>query len=566
MGKLKKTSQASFQRAALQPLSFVTYSTAWVRLIFLVLLGGLSVSLVLAIAWGLVNRTRVYRLTLAAGDVNGESYILSKAIEQVVETYHSNIEIEVQATGGTSDNIARLERGEAQLATAQADVAAGPSARTIAVLYQDLFQLVVKENSGIEEFVQLRGTRIGLPQEGGQFRSFLEVADHYGLSQSDFIFVGENDQAASEAFRQNQVTAVFRVRAPGNRAILDLVQQHDGRILPIGQAEAMRIKHPAFEPAVIPQGAYKGSPPPMPTEDLPTIAVDRTLLVSDRVNRQVVQDITATINNRRQEVADAIPESAGEVKPLVASIDRPTTTGGTGVPLHAGAIAFYERDQPSFVQENADFLAFLLTVTLLLGSWFVELKSWIERGKKEVADDYVTSALEAMKEDGGNLNEKQKQLDQTFAQAADALIAERISQESFRTFNEAYKTAREAIERRKQVAQQSQREISDGYIGDLIALMQDNQRSNDIIQKDLDRIFRKASTALVEGKISQESFRTFVEAYNATRVAIAHKTFSPQHSSTSATVAPVTIAPGTIMPVTVAPGTVAPGAITPQEP
>jgi uncharacterized protein len=223
------------------------------------------------------------------------------------------------------------------------------------------------------------------------------------------------------------------------------------------------------------------------------------------------------------------------------------------------------------VQENADFLAFLLTLTLLLGSWLIELKSWIERGKKEVADDYVTSALEAMKEDGGDLNEKQKQLDQTFAQAADALIAERISQESFRTFNEAYKTAREAIERRKQAAQQSQREISDGYIGDLIALMQDNQRSSDVIQKDLDRIFRKASTALVEGKISQESFRTFVEAYNAIRVAIAHKTFLPQQASAPVTVAPVTIAPGTVMPGTVAPGTiapatVAPGTIIPQEP
>jgi len=556
MSKPKRTSQPALRRAAFQPLSVVTYSTAWVRLIFLVFLGGLSVSLVLAIAWGIVNRTRVHRLTLAAGDVNGESYILSKAIEQVVETYHPNIEIEVQATGGTSDNIARLERGEVQLATAQADVAAGPSARTIAVLYQDLFQLVVKDNSGIEEFVQLQGTRIGLPQEGGQFRSFLEIADHYGLEREDFEFVGENDQAASQAFEQNQVTAVFRVRAPGNQAILDLVQQHDGRILPIGQAEAMRIKHPAFEPAVIPEGAYKGSPPPMPTEDLPTIAVDRTLLVSDRLNRQVVQEITATINDRRQEIAEAIPESSSEVKPLVASIDRPTATGGTGVPLHPGAIAFYERDEPSFVQEYADFLALLLTITLLLGSWVLQLKSWIERGKKEVADDYVTSALEAMKEDGGNLDEKQKQLDHTFAQAADALIAERISQESFRTFNEAYKTAREAIERRKQVAQQSQREISDGYIGDLIALMQDNQRSRDVIQKDLDRIFRKASTALVEGKISQESFRTFVEAYNATRVAIAHKTFSPQQPSS-----PITIAPGTI-----APGTIAPGTIIPQEP
>ncbi|GAA6623822.1 hypothetical protein [Scytonema sp. NUACC26] len=49
-----------------------------------------------------------------------------------------------------------------------------------------------------------------------------------------------------------------------------------------------------------------------------------------------------------------------------------------------------------------------------------------------------------------NLANAQQQLDEIFMKAAKALVEEQISQESFRTFNEAYKTVREVLERNLQ--------------------------------------------------------------------------------------------------------------------
>ena len=446
-----------------------------VRQIALLILGGLSLGLLLWLALSAFSSTRVYRLKLAAGDPKGESYILSQAMAQAVNQEHPKIQIEVVSTGGTSDNLKMMKDSQAQLATAQADVAAPISARSVAVLYPDLFQLVVQDESNIKQFTDLAGRKIGLQQGGGQFKSFLEVADHYGLQKTDFIFVGNSDQEADQAFQQKQVAAVFRVRAAGNRSVSDLVQQYQGRLVAIDQGEAMRIKHPAFQANQIPQGAYRGNPP-VPDRNLDTVAVERLLLAGETVPDEVVRNITEVINERRQQIADQIAPENETVKPLVANIADPRRAGSRDVPLHPGALAYYERDRPSFIQENADFVGLLLTLGLLGGSWLWQFKNWLERRKKDYADLYIKRTLDVMKASAAP-ELKQQDLDRVFREAGSDLVNEKISQESFRTFNEAYKTVRETIESEKLLSLQDQREQSAGYIRSLIHLMQDKQRS-----------------------------------------------------------------------------------------
>lgn len=65
-------------------------------------------------------------------------------------------------TGGTVENIDLLAAAKVQLATAQADVPSGSLARSIAVLYRDLFLLIVKKNSEIHNFVDLKGKQVRL--------------------------------------------------------------------------------------------------------------------------------------------------------------------------------------------------------------------------------------------------------------------------------------------------------------------------------------------------------------------------------------------------------------------
>jgi TRAP-type uncharacterized transport system substrate-binding protein len=115
----------------------------------------------------------------------------------------------------------------------------------VAVLYDDTFQLLVAKESSFQSFVDLKARRIALAQSGGQYQSFLHVADHFGFHPDDFQFVGASDQAAGDAFLHGQADAIFRVRAIGDPSIQQLVQSGRVRFLPIAHAAAMKIKYPA---------------------------------------------------------------------------------------------------------------------------------------------------------------------------------------------------------------------------------------------------------------------------------------------------------------------------------
>jgi uncharacterized protein len=223
-------------------------------------LAAVSVTLIggLAIAWW--QRSRTEHLTLAAGASSGESYILGNALKTVVERHYPKIRMTLLETGGTVENLSMLQDGRAQLATAQADIPAGLKARSVAVLYDDTFQLLVPKQSQSKSLVDLEGKRIALAQSGGQFQSFLHVADHFGLHEADFQFVGTSDEDASAAFLNGRADALFRVRAIDDPSIQRLVQSGKAGFLPLEHAAAMKIKYPAFEAALIPIGDLLGKP------------------------------------------------------------------------------------------------------------------------------------------------------------------------------------------------------------------------------------------------------------------------------------------------------------------
>jgi hypothetical protein len=117
----------------------------------------------------------------------------------------------------------------------------------VAILYDDAFQLLVPVDSAAHKMVDLRGKRIALAQTGGQFQSFLRVAEHFGLHEADFQFVGKTEAESDRVFLSGGADAIFRVRAIGNPSIRQLVQTGKVRFLPIDHAAAMRIDHPAFQ-------------------------------------------------------------------------------------------------------------------------------------------------------------------------------------------------------------------------------------------------------------------------------------------------------------------------------
>jgi TRAP transporter TAXI family solute receptor len=413
----------------------------------------LSLGLVGGLAIALWQGSKTESLTLAAGESSGESYLLGHALKTVVERHYPRIRITLLETDGTVENLKMLEDGRAQLAAAQSDMPAGPRARSVAVLYDDTFQLLVPQNSQVQSLAGLQGRRIALAQSGGQFQSFLHVADHFGLHQADFQFVGTSDETAGYAFLNGGADAIFRVRALGDPSIQQLVQSGKARFLPIEHAAAMRIKYPAFEAALIPEGAYLGNPP-VPAQDFPTVAVERTLLARDNANATAVRAVTETLIERRQEVMQAIPASMTEVRLLLVQTRRPEPKIGLGPVLHPGALSFYDKDKPSFLLAHADYVGLILTVGLMAGSWIWELKRWMQRQQKDKADQYsnrVVALISGVQDVTSleTLDAAWRELLKILTEAVRDLDGDTLSEESFNSFRAILEIGLEVTKERR---------------------------------------------------------------------------------------------------------------------
>ena len=398
----------------------------------------------IAVGMWLLRGAETHSVILAAGPASGEGFEVALAIADVVERHHPDINVKVAETLGSGHNMELLDAGAVDLATLQADARTSPRARIIAVLFTDVFQLIVREESDIRNVADLVGRKIAIPLPGGgQHDSFWYLLTHYGLTADDLTALPMTPAAANWAMVAGAVDGVFRVRSPGTPSVLGLTQSVPSRLVPITQAAAMRIRQPALDVGTVPAGSYRGHPP-LPPSDLASVGVQRLLVASENLDRHVASAITATLFERRRALVAATP--------LAGFITPPATGGGTFLPVHEGAASFYDRDSPSFLQENAELIALFVTIALLLASGILQLGS---RRKKRRIDDCNRTVLRLGAEaprlaDVSQVRASQDRLFEIGGRVVDDAEIGLISPEGFDLFSFTWEMANDRLRRREQ--------------------------------------------------------------------------------------------------------------------
>ena len=404
-----------------------------------VILGLLGLGLLGLWYW---DTPREYRLFIAAGQRSGLAFQIAQALQQVSERHYPELTLEAFETRGALHNASLLDQGAVQLATIQADQASGRKARLVAELYPDTFQIVVRRDSGIDSIDDLVGKRIALPPErSGEYESFWFVAKHYALGPDDLKIYTGTERTTDWLLINGDVDALFRVRAPGDASILNLIRRVNGKVIPIPQAAALRLQHPAFEAGVIPQGSYNGRPA-IPERDEPTISVKELLVASDDVPADVIAKITSVLFEHRRELMDLVP--------LAGAIAAPGRTGEAYLPIHAGVWAFWNRDKPSFIQENAEAIALMISIAVVATSAYLQ---WVTRRRKRVMDAYNRELIELAKRarsapDFETIDECNALLAGFVGRIVQAAEHGRINPTEFTLFNFTYDSVEDAIKDR----------------------------------------------------------------------------------------------------------------------
>ncbi|NJN31357.1 MAG: TAXI family TRAP transporter solute-binding subunit [Synechococcales cyanobacterium RM1_1_8] len=397
-----------------------------------------SISLGIISVSYLLRDNQVQTLRLATGSSSGEYYAFGQAIAQVTANHYPKLKIEVVESSGSGKNMADVSSGAVELAMVQGDTPTQANVQAIASLYPEMYHFIASAASGISSPSEIKGKRIALMPEGsGSYSLFWPLINHYGLSEADFTALPMPPAAAHTALEAGQVDALFRVIGLGNSSVSELLNGGKARLLPIPQIGALQLSQPYLERVTIPQGAYRGSLP-IPPEDLPVVSVSALLVANQSVETEAVKAISKVLYEHRNELI--------AINPRTARIQHPDTNRNLGFPMHSGAIAFHNRDQPSFLVQYSEPIGLLVSVGVLLASSLWQLRQWLLNRQKDRADMYNLEILKLIEDVNQatqlqELNRLQSKLMQIFKQVVVDLDEDRISPESFQSFTFPFEVA-----------------------------------------------------------------------------------------------------------------------------
>lgn len=408
----------------------------------------LSLVGVMASAFFLVREhTRTYRLVLASGGSTGEYYAFSRAFAEVVARNHPTIAIEVIETDGSLQNMDLLKTNAAQLALVQSDTPVQPPVRAVALLFPEMFHLLARTDADIDGVADLRGKRVALmPKGSGSYALFWPLVQHYGLGADTMTVLPMAADQAHAALAQGDVDALFRVITLGNPAVGELLQTGTIQLIPIDQADALQLSLPYLEAQVIPKGTYNGGRP-VPAADLPVVAVNALLVAHEGLPPKVVNVLTRTLHQNRNELVALYPRAARI---------RLDTSGDLGLPLHPGAEAFYNQGEPEFLVEYAEPIGLLLSMGVLGISSLWQLRSWLLGKQKNRADTYNLEILALIDEINRvqsleELEALRETLFDILKRVVIDLDIDRITNESFESFTFPWEIANSTIHHQEMV-------------------------------------------------------------------------------------------------------------------
>ena len=390
-------------------------------------------------------------LTVSAGPRGSDSYTLMSEIAQVADRHSDKIKLRVVAGRNSSVNISRLHKGIIDLATVEANTPAYSSIQLVSDLFSDYFLLISRSDSGVQHIRDLIDQRIAIPEEGSSgSRSFWSVIDHYRLPPQGFRTFSVPREQAVEKFLRGDVNSIFMVsslRDPFLRSFLEETQLRGLklRFIPIDQANAMALKRPFLTPKEIVRGAFDGAAP-LPAQDIVTPSVKRLLVAKEDANPEAITELVRVIFENRLDLLIRMP--------LSSSIEGDTGQGGASLAYHPGAQSFYDKDKPSFLQENAEPMALIVTVFAMLISTLLALRRSIGAKAKNRADSFNERLLEisAKARVSTNRNELQSmkyELTTVLETIVHALDNDQITEEGFQAFAFLWGSVRDQINERQ---------------------------------------------------------------------------------------------------------------------
>ena len=282
-------------------------------------------------------------MTMGTGGSAGTYYAFGGALGTQIKN-STGINVNVVTSDGSKANILGIDTGDFQLGTVQSDVMAYAwagsrsfetegkidSFRVIGGLYAEAVQLVTT-NANIKSVADLAGKKVSIGAAGsGVYFNAVDVLAAAGLDLDDIDPQYQSFADSADALKDGKIDAAFIVAGAPTPAITELFQTNSAYLVPIdGDVSAtIMASCPYYTEYVVPAGTYNNQ-----LEDITTITVKATLIVSADLDEETVYQITKAIFDNTAAI------TAEHAKGAELSLEN--ATSGMTAPFHAGAARYF---------------------------------------------------------------------------------------------------------------------------------------------------------------------------------------------------------------------------------
>jgi TRAP-type uncharacterized transport system substrate-binding protein len=356
----------------------------------LVLAGGLL--LFAAAGAGLYLVLRPVTLRIAVGPPGSDDQKLVQAFAQTFAREKSHVRLTPVGTEGASESIALLKEGKADLAVARGDLDMPPDAQSVAILRKNV--VVLWAPSGLAA----KGAK---KPPAPKIKAIDELAGHrvgvIGRTQANVVLLRvilkesgvDPDKVAVTQFGTTQIaelardTAVDAYMAVGpleskitSEAIAATAKSRgEPKFLPIDVSEAIAHRHPLYEAEEIPGSTFASSPA-RPEDKIDTVSVNHLIIARKSVSDTAVGAFVRQLFTVRPQISREVPSAA--------KIEKPDTDKDAALPAHAGAAAYIDGTERTFLERYSDYFWLVILILSGLGSGGAWLRHYLKRDEREL--------------------------------------------------------------------------------------------------------------------------------------------------------------------------------------
>ena len=289
-------------------------------------------------------------ITIGTGGVTGVYYPTGGAICRLVNKDRKThgIRCSAESTGGSVYNINTIRAGELDMGVAQSDwqyhayhgtskfEEAGPfkELRAVFSVHPEPFTVIARADSGIKNFMDLKGKRVNIGNPGSGQRGTMEVLmKALGWTKDDFALASELKAAEqSKALCDNKIDAMVYTVGHPNGSIKEATTSCDSVVVTVDGpvVEKLVADNDYYRIATIPAGMYRGNP-----EDTKTFGVGATFVSSTNTPADTVYQVVKAVFENFDQFQKFHPAFANLKKEEMIK-------DGLSAPLHDGAAKYYK--------------------------------------------------------------------------------------------------------------------------------------------------------------------------------------------------------------------------------